>query len=99
MRSGEGRGRGAPDATTLVIFARAPEPGRVKTRLIPAFGAAGAARLHEAFLDDTCRLTRGAAARRVLAVAPSPDWPQDPIILVAREGDLVRSRDGGRTWE
>lgn len=30
----------------LLIFARAPEPGRCKTRLIPALGADGAARLH-----------------------------------------------------
>lgn len=31
---------------TVVVFARAPEPGKVKTRLIPALGAVGAAALH-----------------------------------------------------
>lgn len=31
---------------TLIIFTRYPTPGQVKTRLIPAVGAAGAARLH-----------------------------------------------------
>ncbi len=30
----------------LVIFSRYPEPGRVKTRLIPALGEKGAANLH-----------------------------------------------------
>jgi hypothetical protein len=30
----------------LIIFTRYPEPGRVKTRLIPALGEAGAANLH-----------------------------------------------------
>lgn len=30
----------------LIIFTRYPEPGRVKTRLIPALGADGAAELH-----------------------------------------------------
>ena len=30
-----------------MVFARAPQPGQVKRRLIPALGAAGAARLHE----------------------------------------------------
>lgn len=30
----------------IVIFTRYPEPGRVKTRLIPALGVEGAARLH-----------------------------------------------------
>src|SRR4051794_23384179 len=29
----------------LIVFARYPEPGRTKTRLIPALGAEGAARL------------------------------------------------------
>ncbi len=40
---------GSPlDATRrrLVVFARFPQPGRTKTRLIPALGAEGAARLH-----------------------------------------------------
>ena len=37
-------------------FSRSPEPGRSKTRLIPAVGPEGAARLQEAFLRDT--LTR-----------------------------------------
>ena len=31
----------------LIVFARAPVPGRVKTRLIPSIGTAGAAALHE----------------------------------------------------
>lgn len=34
-----------------------PEPGGTKTRLAPALGAAGAARLYRAFMDDTVRRT------------------------------------------
>lgn len=34
------------DSSCIIVFAKAPEPGRVKTRLMPALGAAGAARLH-----------------------------------------------------
>lgn len=36
--------------TRIVIFAKAPQPGTVKTRLIPALGAVGAARLAERML-------------------------------------------------
>lgn len=37
--------------TRLIVFAKAPVPGEAKTRLIPALGAAGAARLHERLVD------------------------------------------------
>lgn len=37
----------------LLVFAKAPRPGRVKTRLASALGGEGAARLYAAFLDDT----------------------------------------------
>jgi hypothetical protein len=34
-----------------MLFARTPEPGKVKTRLIPALGAEGACRLHRAMVQ------------------------------------------------
>jgi len=37
----------------ICIFAKPPLPGRVKTRLIPHLGSAGAAELATAFLQDT----------------------------------------------
>ncbi len=43
------------------IFAKRPEPGRVKTRLVPPLSPAGAADLAEAMLADA--LARGEAAR------------------------------------
>ncbi len=39
--------------TRIIIFAKAPQPGRVKTRLIPALGAEGAAALARQMLDHT----------------------------------------------
>lgn len=39
----------------LVLFARAPVAGRVKTRLAPLLTAEGAARLYRAFLEDAAR--------------------------------------------
>lgn len=40
-------------AVRIVIFAKAPFPGEVKTRLIPALGAEGAARLARRMLEHT----------------------------------------------
>ncbi|MCK6503850.1 TIGR04282 family arsenosugar biosynthesis glycosyltransferase [Myxococcota bacterium] len=37
----------------VVVLTRDPTPGRVKTRLVPALGAGGAARLHEALALHT----------------------------------------------
>lgn len=80
----------------LYIFARAPEPGRSKTRLIPRLGAAGAAALNAAMIEDVLALTRAVGARRVLAAADRPDHPflaemaaREGIPVVAQcEGDL-----------
>ena len=47
-------GRAAP-GPALIVFARAPEPGRVKTRLAPLLGAEGAARLHARMVVRTLR--------------------------------------------
>jgi rSAM/selenodomain-associated transferase 1 len=39
--------------TAVMLFARTPVPGKVKTRLIPALGAQGAYRLHRAMLNSS----------------------------------------------
>lgn len=44
----------------VLVFARAPIPGRVKTRLIPRLGELGAARLHARLTE--CALRTAAAA-------------------------------------
>jgi rSAM/selenodomain-associated transferase 1 len=58
-----------PSASTrTLVFARAPVPGQVKTRLIPALGAAGAAALHQ-------RLTEQLLERLCVApVGPTELW-------------------------
>ena len=62
--------------STIVIFARAPQLGEVKTRLAKTIGAERALALYEAFLDDTCALTQGLGARRIIAVAGDVDHPR-----------------------
>ena len=40
----------------IIVFAKAPIPGRVKTRLLPVISADAAAALHIAFVRDICEL-------------------------------------------
>ncbi|MET8682854.1 DUF2064 domain-containing protein [Streptomyces sp. NPDC004732] len=64
--------------TTLLVIAKAPLPGRVKTRLTPPFSPHEAARLAEAALVDTLHAVAAAPAeRRVLVLdgAPGPWLP------------------------
>ncbi len=42
----------------LIIFTRYPEPGKTKTRLIPALGPEGAADLHRQMIDSTLTWAR-----------------------------------------
>ncbi|MGW6292728.1 TIGR04282 family arsenosugar biosynthesis glycosyltransferase [Streptomyces sp. NPDC055058] len=59
--------------TTLLVIAKEPRPGRVKTRLTPPFTPGQAARLAEAALTDTLYAVAAAPAlRRVLVLDGSP---------------------------
>ena len=81
----------------IVIFAKAPVPGRVKTRLIPALGAAGAAQLAARMLEQALQQALAAAVGPVeLCMSPAPDTPEWAVIPLPagietsdqREGDL-----------
>ncbi|MER6270180.1 DUF2064 domain-containing protein [Streptomyces sp900105755] len=59
--------------TTLLVIAKEPRPGRVKTRLTPPFSPVQAAALAEASLADTLDAVAAApAARRVLVLDGEP---------------------------
>jgi rSAM/selenodomain-associated transferase 1 len=58
---------------TLILFARAPVPGSVKTRLAGVLAPEGAARLYRAFLEDAARVYPGSAWSAVLYADPDPD--------------------------
>ena len=56
----------AADAgTAVIVFAKAPAPGAVKTRLIPLLGAEGAAALHARLLRQTLETARAASFLRI----------------------------------
>ncbi|MBV1946653.1 DUF2064 domain-containing protein [Streptomyces sp. BV129] len=70
--------------TTLLVIAKEPRPGRVKTRLTPPFSPAQAAELAEAALADTLRAVAATPARRrvlVLDGRPGP-WLPDGFEVV-----------------
>jgi glycosyltransferase A (GT-A) superfamily protein (DUF2064 family) len=69
---------------TLLVIAKEPRPGRVKTRLTPPFTPREAATLAEAALVDTLRAVAATPARRrvlVLDGAPGP-WLPDGFDVV-----------------
>lgn len=79
----------------IQILARAPVAGAAKTRLIPALGAEGAARLQGDLVDDTVARAVASAAGPVTLYGTGED-PADFIGGVAREyGIAVAAQPGG----
>src|SRR5258706_3799102 len=60
----------------LVLFAKEPIAGRVKTRLAREIGDAAAIRLYSAFLDDLARELPSGEWETVLAAAEEPVGPR-----------------------
>lgn len=62
--------RPARGTVRILVFARAPVPGRCKTRLIPALGRAGAARVHRQLVRRTLALASDTGVPVELWCAP-----------------------------
>ena len=87
----------APHSPRLVIFAKAPQAGQVKTRLIPALGAQGASALAQRMLTHVLQQALQANAGPVeLCMSPPPgdaawnqiDIPAGVLRTAQGEGDL-----------
>jgi rSAM/selenodomain-associated transferase 1 len=89
----------------LVVFAKAPIPGHVKTRLCPPLTPDEAATVHGSFVLDTLERTRAAVSKfrlpvdRYLACAPSSTLTffkimeeRQAVRLLDQEGDELGSR-------
>jgi rSAM/selenodomain-associated transferase 1 len=84
----------APANTDLIVFAKAPVAGLVKTRLQPALGAAGAAALAERLLEHAIAVGIAAAFAEVELCA-SPDASHPTFLRLARRHpDLHLSMQG-----
>ncbi len=64
---------------TLILFARFPEPGRTKTRLIVSLGPDGAADLHRALVEHTLVKARQAARNLALNLEIHHTGNLDPM--------------------
>lgn len=91
--------------SALVIFAKAPAPGQVKTRLCPPLTPDEAATLHGSFVLDTLERTKTAVTKlklpmdRYLACAPSSTLAffkimeeRQTVRLIDQEGDDLGMR-------
>jgi len=80
----------------LIIFAKEPTPGQVKTRLMPPLSPEAAARVYQAFLMDILEeMSRLSGIRLALAYSPASAWnwfgklaPGDAWLFPQVEGDL-----------
>ncbi|MFC5752876.1 TIGR04282 family arsenosugar biosynthesis glycosyltransferase [Actinomadura rugatobispora] len=78
----------------LVVIAKEPVPGRVKTRLTPGYTAEEAALLAEAALADTlATVARTPAGARILALRGSPGpWLPPGVRVIPQRGDGLDER-------
>jgi rSAM/selenodomain-associated transferase 1 len=83
------------EPVTIAILAKAPVAGAVKSRLIPALGADGAALLAARMLDHAVDIARAAAVGPVvLWTAPDPTHRQFQSLQQRHAIALARQPDG-----
>jgi uncharacterized protein len=80
--------------TTVVVLAKAPRPGRSKTRLAPRFGLVGAALLAAAALQDTLQAVAAAPARRRM-LALDGDLGASPVPIEVPAGFVIVPQHAG----
>lgn len=86
--------------TPIAVFARAPQAGAVKTRLIPQLGAEGALALHRELIESTLFRARDAALGAVtLWIAGDPTHPEvracavrQRVTLACQQGEDLGAR-------
>lgn len=81
----------------IILFAKTPEPGRVKTRLVPFLSPDQAAELHKAMVRDTLEMLQGLQHLADIALdtdRPTMEWAGFPFLRRRQpDGDL-----GRRLW-
>jgi uncharacterized protein len=81
----------------LVVMAKAPREGEVKTRLAPALSPSEARRLYVAFLGDTFAMMEDVMGEREglgLALCYTPEGAEEAFEEVEREGSIMIPQRG-----
>jgi rSAM/selenodomain-associated transferase 1 len=76
----------------LVIMAKAPRPGAVKTRLIPSLPLPAVTAFYRCLLGDTLALARSLPGVEVAVMCPEPDV--NDLVLFAGNGTSVVAQKG-----
>src|ERR1700748_1442651 len=77
---------------TLVIMAKAPRPGMVKTRLTPSLPVAAVTAFYRCLLEDTLALARSLPGVQLAIMCPETDV--DELAHLARPGVQVVAQSG-----
>src|ERR1700745_106420 len=91
--SGESFVRSSGHDRRLVIMAKAPRPGVVKTRLVPSLSAAAVTAFYCCLLDDTLALARSLDGVEVAIMCPDSDVNElarladNEVRVVAQKGE------------
>lgn len=81
------------NATHVLVIAKSPLPGRVKTRLCPPCTPVEAAELAAAALGDTLAAVAALDVRHVLALdGPTGEWLPSGFEVIAQRGDGLAER-------
>lgn len=78
---------------TLVIMAKAPKPGRVKTRLTESLPSSAVTALYRCLLEDTLALATSLTSVEVAVMCPEPDQEElaqllgNTVQVVAQKGE------------
>ncbi|EWH01411.1 hypothetical protein [Halomonas sp. BC04] len=82
----------------LAIFAKAPLPGQVKTRLIPALGIEGATRLHERLLRHTLATAVATTPAHHITLWTALDHAHPLFLELARRYQIELRAQPEATW-
>lgn len=78
---------------TLVVMAKAPKPGLVKTRLIESLPSLAVTALYRCLLEDTLALAKSLTGVEVVVMCPEPDQAElaqlfgSAVEVVAQQGE------------